>query len=320
MDEIKSAFESDESAAKEKWPEVFRYYDGLIGTVVSQSVHPAGMVISCDTLDDNYGVFLKDGERCLVLDMDNAHDVGLVKYDLLVLKTVQVIRDTCRYLGIPYPKSHEVDWNDKAVWDSMITSPVGIFQFEGNEKTKFSHESLRRFRPQNIFDITLVTACIRPSGASYRNDLLARKTHRNASRQIDELLKSNMGYLVYQEDIIKFLMEVCGLSGGEADTVRRGIAKKKMAILEASMPKILDGYCSRSSKPKEEAESEAKEFLQIIEDASSYMFGLTISPFFVNHITHGCTSHVWSRRKWRLGDVLTGKPKPLVAGNPVLSR
>lgn len=268
-DAIKAAFEADEASAREKWPELFYYYDGLLGTVVSQSVHPAGMVISCVTLDDNYGVFLKDGERCLVLDMDNAHEANLIKYDLLVLKTVQVIRDTCRYLGLPYPKSHEVDWNDKAVWDDMISSPVGIFQMEGN----FAYESLRKFHPQSIFDITLVTACIRPSGASYRNELLARRRHTNPSPQIDAILKENLGYLVYQEDIIRFLMEVCGLSGGEADTVRRGIAKKKMSILEAAMPKILEGYCSHSDKPREIAEAEAKEFLQIIEDASAYMFG-----------------------------------------------
>lgn len=287
VDAIKSAFENDPEKARATWSELFYYYDGLLGTVVSQSVHPAGMVISSVTLDDNYGVFIKDGERCLVLDMDNAHEANLIKYDLLVLKTVQVIRDTCRYIGKPYPRSHEIDWNDKAVWDDMISSPTGIFQMEGN----FAYESLKKFRPQSIFDITLVTACIRPSGASYRNELLVRKPHHNASEQLDELLKNNLGYLVYQEDIIRFLMDVCGLSGGEADTVRRGIAKKKMSILEESMPRILEGYCSHSDKPREEAEEEAKEFLRIIEDASAYMFGLKISPFFVNHITHGCTLH-----------------------------
>jgi DNA polymerase III alpha subunit len=78
---------------------------------------------------------------------------------------------------------------------------------------------------------------------------------------------------VYQEDIIKFLQEVCGLSGSEADTVRRGIAKKKMSILDEMMPRILEGYCSKSDKPREQSEAEAHEFIKIIEDASSYMFG-----------------------------------------------
>lgn len=121
--------------------------------------------------------------------------------------------------------------------------------------------------------MSLVTASIRPSGSSYRDALLARKPHKNPSELIDNLLKNNGGYLVYQEDIIAFLQKVCGLSGSYADTVRRGIARKKPEILEEAMPKILEGYCEKSDHPKEEAEQECAEFLKIIEDASSYMFG-----------------------------------------------
>lgn len=130
---IKNEFDSDPEKTKEKYPELFYYFDGLIGTKVSQSVHPAGMVISPISLDDNYGMFDKDGENCLMMDMDEAHEVGAAKYDFLVLKTVQVIRDTCRYLNRPYPKTHEIDWNDQAVWADMIQNPSGIFQFEGKQ-------------------------------------------------------------------------------------------------------------------------------------------------------------------------------------------
>ena len=83
--------------------------------------------------------------------------------------------------------------------------------------------------------------------------------------------------LVYQEDVSKYLMDVCGLSGSEADTVRRGISKKKMDVLEAAMPKIIEGYCSRSSKPREVAIEEVKQYLKVIEDASAYMFNYSHS-------------------------------------------
>ena len=73
--------------------------------------------------------------------------------------------------------------------------------------------------------------------------------------------------------IIAFLQQICGLSGSEADTVRRGIAKKKIEILQNMLPRIVNGYCSKSDKPREIAEVEVKEFLKIIEDASEYMFG-----------------------------------------------
>lgn len=266
---IKREFDADPEGTKEKYKEIFYYYDGLVDVKISQSVHPAGIIISPITLDDNYGVFDKEGDSCLMLDMDESHEVGLAKYDFLVLKTVQVIRDTCRYLGISFPRSHEVDWNDEAVWDSLISSPMGIFQFEGS----FAFDCLRKFRPKSIFDMSLVTACLRPSGASYRNDLLARKIHPNPSAIIDDLLKDNLGYLIYQEDTIKFLQQICGLSGSEADNIRRAIGRKQRDRLDAAMPSILDGYCGKSGKPREEAEEEAKEFLQVIEDSASYQFG-----------------------------------------------
>lgn len=258
----------------------------MFGVKVSQSVHPAGMVISPVTLVDNYGIFEKDGENCLMLDMDEAHEAGLAKYDFLVLKTVQVIRDCCSYFNRPYPKTHEIDWNDDAVWEDMLKSPVGVFQMEGN----FAFDSLKKFKTHSIFDMSLVTACIRPSGASYREQLLARVQNHNPSELIDELLKDNLGYLVYQEDIIQFLQRICGLNGSQADSVRRGIAKKKMELLDEWMPVILNGYCDKSEHPREVAEEEAKQFLKIIEDASAYMFGLVISSFLVNPITQGCAA------------------------------
>lgn len=271
---IKDEFEVNPEKTKEKYPELFYYYDGLLGTKVSQSVHPAGMVISPISLPDNFGVFDKDNEKCLFLDMDNVHDyTGLAKYDFLVLKTVQVIRDTCNYIGINYPKTHEINWNDEEVWDDIIKNSSGLFQFE----SKFAFDCLKKFEPKSIFDMSIVTACIRPSGASYRNDLLARKIHKNPSNIIDELLKDNLGYLIYQEDTIKFLQQICGLNGSEADNIRRAIGRKQQDRLDAALPSILEGYCEKSAQPREIAEEEAKEFLQIIEDSASYQFGMNHS-------------------------------------------
>ena len=269
IDRIKKEYEKDPESTRTNHPDIFYYYDGLVGTRVSQSVHPAGIVISPISLDDNFGVFDKDGEHCLMLDMDDAHEVGLAKYDFLILKNIQIIRDTCRLAGVPYPKSCDVDFDDPEVWDDMLRSPTGIFQMEGD----YAFSLLKKFKPRSIFDMSLVTACIRPSGASYRDALISKKPHHNPSEIIDDLLAENNGYLVYQEDTIKFLQQICGLSGSEADNIRRAIGRKQKDRLEKALPAILDGYCSKSDKPREEAEAEAKEFLQILEDSASYQFG-----------------------------------------------
>lgn len=281
---IKNEYEADPDGTKAKYQELFYYFDGLFDTKISQSVHPAGMVISPVTLPDNYGVFDKEGDVCLMLDMENIHDfTGLAKYDFLVLKTVQVIRDTCKYIGVDYPQSHQIDWNDDEVWDNIITSPIALFQMEG----AFAFESLKKYKPRNVFDLSLVTACIRPTGASYRDDLLARHQHKNPDEMIDKLFDDSNGFLVYQEQTIAFLQQICGLSGSEADNIRRAIGRKQYERLEKALPSILEGYCAKSSKPREEAEKDAKEFLQVIEDSASYQFGYNHSIAY-SMLTYYC--------------------------------
>lgn len=253
-----------------KYKDLFHYFDGLVGTAVSQSMHPAGIIVSPVTLPDNYGTFWsKDGKRILSINMEEIHEVSLVKYDILGLKNIEIIKDTCELAGIPYPKSHLVNWNDKNVWGHIADSPVGIFQFE----SKFAYDSLKKFKCKQVNDLSLVNASIRPSGESYRDRLLAREENKNPSEIIDDLLKDNNGFLVFQEDTIKFLTNICGLSGSAADNIRRAIGRKQKDRLEEALPDILEGYCSKSSKSREIAEQEAKIFLQIIEDSSNYQFG-----------------------------------------------
>ena len=253
-----------------KYKELFYYFDGLVGTAISQSMHPAGIIVSPVTLPDNYGTFWsKDGKRIISINMEEVHEVSLVKYDLLGLKNIDIIKDCCELANIPYPKSHTVNWEDEEVWKHITDSPVGIFQFE----SKFAYDSLKKFGCRRVNDLSLVNASIRPSGESYRDNLLAHKPNQNPSEIIDDLLKANHGYLVFQEDVIAFLQKICGLSGSDADNIRRAIARKQMDRLQKALPQILEGYCSMSDKPRDIAEDEAKTFLKIIEDASSYMFG-----------------------------------------------
>ena len=269
IDEIISEFFADEQSARKNHPDIFQYYDGLLDTKISQSVHPAGIVISPITLDDAYGVFDKDGDLCLMIDMDELHEVGAAKFDFLILSNIGIINETCRLAGIPYPQMHEINFNDQKVWADMLRSPVGIFQME----SPFAFSMLKKFVPHSIFDMNLITAAVRPSGASYRDKLMNKIPNKNPTKEIDKLLENNLGYLIFQEDIIAFLQQICGLSGSEADNVRRAIGRKDAERLERAMPKILEGYCKNSDKPREEAEKDAKTFLKVIEDASEYSFG-----------------------------------------------
>lgn len=125
--QIKKEYEQNAEETRKKYADLFYYFDGLNGTVVSQSMHPAGIVASPINLIENYGCFVNsEGQRILYINMEEVHESGLVKYDILGLRNIQIIRDTCKLANISYPKSHEINWNDESVWHDMVQSPVGI--------------------------------------------------------------------------------------------------------------------------------------------------------------------------------------------------
>lgn len=257
---------------RENNQDLFYYFDGIKGTIISKGIHPAGMIGSPITLFDNLGVFYRDGDinnPVSFCSMKAVDSLNYVKFDILGLKTIGIIQDTYKLIGKNWEYAHEIDWNDNNVWDNMITSNVGIFQFEGS----YAFDLLSEFKPRAVNDMSLVNAALRPSGKSYRDRLINREFNNNPSEQIDELLKDNNGFLVFQEDTIKFLSDVCGFSGSHADNVRRCIGKKDVEALKLELPKILEGYCAKSLKPREIAEREAEEFVQIISDSSEYQFG-----------------------------------------------
>lgn len=274
---IKSEYDKDQEATKKAYPDIFYYYDGLCGCVVSQSQHPAGIVVSSLELTPNFGNFYgADNQLILPIDMEECHDMGLIKFDILGLKSVGVIKKTCQLIGTTYPKAYQVDWNDQNVLVDISNDSTTIFQFESD----FARDSIKKMNCKSVDDMCLCSACIRPSGESYRDKVFAREWNVNPSKQIDEILSNSYGYLVYQEQTIAFLQQACGFSGSEADTIRRCIGKKDAEKIAYYLPKILEGYCKTSDKPREIAEEEAKQFVQVISDSSSYSFGFNHSEAY----------------------------------------
>ena len=229
------------------------------------------------TLADNYGMFYgADNQQILPIDMEECHEMGLIKFDILGLKSVGVIDKTCKLIGTHFPKAYEVNWEDENVFEDITQDSTAIFQFESD----FAKQSIKKMHPTSVDDICLCSACLRPSGESYREQVYNREWNKNPSELIDKILSNSYGFLVYQEQTIAFLQEVCGFSGSEADNIRRAIGKKQADKIEKALPKILEGYCNKSNKPKEIAEKEAKKFIQVIEDASGYSFGFNHSESY----------------------------------------
>ena len=254
-----------------KFDNIFYYYKGLKGSIAATGIHPCGMIGSPINIRDSIGLRYdkKNDIWISCCDMKNVDSMNYVKYDILSLKTLQVVRDSFVISGGKMPKSYKIDWEDQKVYEDMISSPVGLFQMESDSAFAY----LKSFKPTSVRDITLLTAIIRPSCASFRDKIMNREFHYNADPRIDELLKDSYGYLVYQEQQISFLQKICGFTAGMADVVRRAIGKKDPVLLAEWLPKIEQGYIDNSSNDEEVARAECQEFMQIFIDAASYSFG-----------------------------------------------
>lgn len=140
--------------------------------------------------------------------------------------------------------------------------------------------------------MSMANGAIRPAGASYRYELSQGIYRDNRHDALNDFLSPTLGYLVYQEQIIEFLYKFCGFTMGEADIVRRHFSKKTGT--ENDIPIIKDGGYMLNDRgeaindhyikgfiktmkdncgvEKEKAEELIVNFLQVIIDASSYLF------------------------------------------------
>lgn len=274
-----------------KYPELFRLVDTFNGTITSIGSHPSGFLVAPLNLKEHVGTMFTNKSKYKVsqLNMDELDGKNYVKLDILGLMNIELINETSKLAGIDRLTPDNLDTKDMDVWKSLAESTLGVFQFEGPAGEKYIEQL---FRPKVLEKInkehpelsyinllSMANGAIRPSGNSYRGRLAQGMSNDNGHEALNELLKENMGYLLYQEDILNFLTKFAGFSGPEADTVRRGFAKKTGT--QQYLPAIHNGFIKHMTEEYGETEENAEEilesFLQVIEDSSDYGFSLNHS-------------------------------------------
>lgn len=290
--------------SRKKYPELFKYVDLVKGVVVSVGNHPCGMIVAPHSIDDALGLFTTSNDPFPVsqLYMKEVDSLNYVKLDLLKLDTIELISETCKMANIPMVLPDTMDINDDKVWNSMRDDTTSCFQWEsatGQDYIKklLSDSTIEKYKKAglSIDKMTLLSignSAIRPAGASYRDDLANGVVRKTGSKPIDEFLSNTFGYLVFQCQIIEFLHQYCGFTMGEADIVRRGFAKKtgtdqfipiikNGGYLNGNDGHYIDGYIKTMKDKYDIAEDKSEEdivaFIQVIEDASSYLFSLNHS-------------------------------------------
>ena len=271
-----------------KYPKLFKYVDIVKGTIVSIGNHPAGLVVSPFPVDEWFGLCSTKSNENMIsqINMKELDGLQFVKLDVLGLDCVGLINETCDLANIPRLTPDNISFDDKKVWDEIRDDCTMIFQFESSYagdyiKQLFSDDTIAKIKEKNsnfsyIDLMSMANGAIRPAGASYRDELSTGEYHDNGHEALNNFLAPTLGYLVYQEQIIEFLHSFCGYTMGEADIVRRGFAKKTGT--DKFIPKIKEGFIKTMKEKydvdKEEANQLIESFIQVIVDASSYLFSL----------------------------------------------
>lgn len=301
VDEIAKNYEDDPEGYRKKYPKLFKYVDLLSGVITHSGIHAAGVLCSDLNIDEEIGLSTSSTTPHPVsnLDMYCLDECFWVKLDCLGLDNLGVINETCRLAGIEIPTPDSIDLDDTNVWNSIKDDTTAIFQWESSFanqiiKSLFSEETIEkiksrvpRFSYLKLFSFG--NGLIRPGCASFRDDAAKGIFKEYPIQKLNELLAQELGYLTFQETIMKFLVEFCGYSPAESDNVRRAIAKKKGT--EELLPEIERRFIEYSSQKygvnEEICKEVIKPFIQTILEASDYAFNWAHSDAY-SFIGYAC--------------------------------
>ena len=208
----------------------------LEGLARNAGRHAGGVVISPGPLTDHTPLYRDPdgGAPVTQLDKDDVEALGLVKFDFLGLKTLTVIDRAARMIDAGRPDGESLDMGavptDDAATYELIRSgaTTGVFQLE----SRGMRELVRGLEPGRFEDIVALVALFRPGPlkSGMVDDFIERKEGRAAVEylhpQVEPILRSTHGVILYQEQVMQIARELAGYSLGGADVLRKAMGKK----------------------------------------------------------------------------------------------
>ncbi len=245
----------------------------LEGTVRNHGVHAAGVVIAPD--DVTLFTPLEMAQKGVVstqYPMDNVEELGLLKMDFLGLSNLTIVKNALRIIRKVHGKDIAVDeipLTDKKTYELLGKGDTtGVFQLESAGMKRY----LKELKPSVFEDIVAMVALYRPGPMQFIDDFIDRKHGNKAIEyfhpKMEEALKNTYGVLVYQEQVMQISKDMCGFTGGQADTLRKGIAKKIPEVLSKMKVEFIDGAVAVSGADRSEMET----FWKQLEDFAAYCF------------------------------------------------
>lgn len=221
------------------------------------STHAAGLVIAREPLTHFAPLQLSsEGFVTTQYDKDRIEEIGLLKMDLLGLRTLTVIGDAITH--IKENRGEELIIETIPLEDAQTCAMLsagdtsGVFQMESGGMTNL----VKDLKPERFDDLIPLVALYRPGplGSGMVSDFIegrhGKKTVTYLHPLLEPILKDTFGVILYQEQVMQIASVLAGFTLGQADLLRRAMGKKKHEVLAAQRENFLKGAAERGIDAK----------------------------------------------------------------------
>lgn len=228
-----------------QYADLFDIASHLSGRVKTVSIHAGGVGIVDTSINDYMPMKIgTKGEHVIQVDKHYIEGIGIVKFDLLGVATLNIVKEIKDDLHLdPWlydinNHEFETDIDSYKLLGSGKTN--GVFQVE----SAGMKDLMVRLQPKNINDVAAVVSLYRPDSMGaleeYVDIAISGKTPEYIHPDMIPILKDTNGCLLYQEQLLDIVKKFGGRTYGKADLFRRGIAKKDKDLVKRESEKLRD--------------------------------------------------------------------------------
>lgn len=266
--DLKKEYEANPTAKK-----VIDFAVRLEGTIRSHGVHAAGVVIAPDDIVKFAPLEMaQKGVVATQYPMGPVEDLGLLKMDFLGLSNLSILNNAIRIIRKVYDTDivlGDIPLDDTKTFELFQRGDTtGVFQLESAGMKRY----LRELKPTVFEDIVAMVALYRPGPMQFIDEFIKRKHGEKTITYPHDSMKNSLentyGVLVYQEQVMQISKEVCGFTGGEADTLRKAIGKKNAELMAKMKDKMIEGGSKHSGIDR----ALMDRFWKQLEDFAAYCF------------------------------------------------
>lgn len=239
---------SDFIKTKSEYKKLITIARRLEGLNRHPSIHASGVIITPGKLTDYVPLYMNrdrsEEKIATQYDMKSVEEIGLLKVDILGLRTLTVIENTLSLLA-EQGKDLDIDnisLDDKKTYALLKAGDTtGVFQVEGSGMT----DVLKNLVPDKFSDIIAAVALYRPGPMQHINEFIQKKKGKKKVSyphpSLKTILKDTYGIMIYQEQVMRTASIIANFSLGKADILRRAMGKKNLDEMDAQREAFIKG-------------------------------------------------------------------------------